>query len=228
MGLFDTERAELVQAARQLTERGLLMATGGNLSRRSPDGNGFLITPSNRDYLTMLPEHICVLDWELRQMDGPYAPSVESGLHAAVYGRRSDVAAIVHTHQVYASAVSLLKTGIPALFDEQARFLGRSVRLIPYAPSGTGWLAATVAKQVRGHDNAFLMKNHGALSFGHDVERAVHNAEILEKCALAWLLALSAGQKPGRIPLAIREIAHAKLRADAKKFGVDSEYHPGE
>lgn len=228
MGLFDAERAELVQAARQLSERGLLMATGGNLSRRCPDGSGFLITPSNRDYLTMLPEHICVLGWDLSQREGPYAPSVESGLHAAVYGRRNDVAAIVHTHQVYASAVALLKTGIPALFDEQARFLGRSVRLIPYAPSGTGWLASTVAKRVHGHDNAFLMKNHGALSFGHDVERAVHNAEILEKCALAWLLALCSGQKPGRIPLAIREIAHAKLRADAKKFGVDPEYHPGE
>ena len=90
--------------------------------------------------------------------------------------------AIIHTHQVYASALTLIKAPIPALFDEQARFLGRSVDIIPYAPSGTGMLKNTVAKHVRNHNNAFMMQNHGALVFGHDMERAIHNVEILEKC----------------------------------------------
>ncbi len=37
---------------------------------------------------------------------------------------RPDVNAIVHTHQPYASALALVRRPIPALFDEQARFLG--------------------------------------------------------------------------------------------------------
>ena len=74
-----------------------------------------------------------------------------------------------------------------------------------------------VAKHVKNHNNAFMMKNHGALIFGHDMERAVHNVEILEKCSLAYLLALCTDKKVSKIPLVVREIAFAKLRKDQKK-----------
>jgi ribulose-5-phosphate 4-epimerase/fuculose-1-phosphate aldolase len=70
---------------------------------------------------------------------------------------------------------------------------------------------------VKNHNNAFMMQNHGSLVFGHDMERAVHNVEILEKCAQAYLLALCTDRKVSKIPLAVREIAFAKLRGDQKK-----------
>jgi ribulose-5-phosphate 4-epimerase/fuculose-1-phosphate aldolase len=62
-----------------------------------------------------------------------------------------------------------------------------------------------------------MMQNHGALVFGDDMERAVHNVEILEKCSLAYLLALCTDRKVSKIPLAVREIAFSKLRKDQKK-----------
>ena len=139
-------------------------------------------------------------------------------MHAAIYQARPDVNAVVHTHQVYASALALIHAPIPALFDEQARFLGRRVAIIPYAPSGTGMLKNTIARHIRDHNNAYILGNHGALCFGEDLERAAHNVEILEKCALAYLLALCTGRKVRRVPLAVREIAFARLRADQKKF----------
>ena len=125
--------------------------------------------------------------------------------------------AIIHTHQVYTSALTLIKAPIPALFDEQVRFLGREVKIIPYAPSGTGMLKNTVAKHVRDHNNAYMMQNHGALVFGHDMERAIHNVEILEKCALTYLISLCTERKVSKIPLPIREIAFNKLRKDQKR-----------
>jgi ribulose-5-phosphate 4-epimerase/fuculose-1-phosphate aldolase len=63
-----------------------------------------------------------------------------------------------------------------------------------------------------------MMQNHGALVFGHDMERAVHNVEILEKCALAYLLAICSERKISKIPLPVREVAFAKLRKDQKKI----------
>jgi ribulose-5-phosphate 4-epimerase/fuculose-1-phosphate aldolase len=63
-----------------------------------------------------------------------------------------------------------------------------------------------------------MMQNHGALVFGHDMERAVHNVEVLEKCALAYLLALTSERRVSRIPLAVREIAFAKLRKDQERI----------
>ena len=65
-----------------------------------------------------------------------------------------------------------------------------------------------------------MMKNHGALVFGHDMERAVHNVAVLEKCSLAYLLALCTEREVSKIPLAAREIALAKLRRDQKKVAA--------
>ena len=193
------------------------MATGGNLSMRVLGQNAFAITPSNYDYMKMTPEDVCILSFDLEKLEGERKPSVEAAMHGAIYQVRGDVNAIVHTHQVYASALTLIKAPIPSLFDEQARFLGRSVEIIPYAPSGTGMLKNTIEKHVQNHNNAFMMQNHGALIFGHDMERAVHNVEILEKCALAYLLAICSERKISKIPLAVREIAFSKLRKDQKK-----------
>jgi L-ribulose-5-phosphate 4-epimerase len=217
MGQFDSAKKLIVETAQQLTKKGYLMATGGNLSVRIAGQNAFAVTPSNYDYMKMVPDDICVLDFGLKMLEGALKPSVESAMHAAIYQARPDVNAVIHTHQVYASALTLIHTPIPALFDEQTRFLGRSVDIIPYAPSGTKRLANTIARHIRDHNNAYMMQNHGALVFGHDMERAVHNVEILEKCSLAYLLALCTEHKVTRIPLAARELAFAKLRKDQKK-----------
>ena len=218
MNDFDLQKKIIVDTAQALVRKGYLMATGGNISLRIPERNAFAITPSNYDYFKMTPDDVCILDLNMTTIDSHLKPSVESAMHAAVYQSRADVNAIVHTHQAYVSALTLIKTPIPALFDEQARFLGRSVDIIPYAPSGTGMLKNTVAKHVKNHNNAFMMQNHGALVFGHDMERAVHNVEILEKCALAYLLAICSERKISKIPLAVREVAFAKLRKDQKKI----------
>jgi L-ribulose-5-phosphate 4-epimerase len=207
----------IVEAAQQLTRKGYLSATGGNLSMRIPDQDALAITPSNYDYLKMIPEDICVLDLALNSLEGSRKPSVECGLHAAIYRMRPDVHAVIHTHQVYPSTLAIINKPIPSLFDEQARFLGRTVEIIPYAPSGTGMLMKKVAGHVKGHDNAYLMANHGALLLGTDLERAMHNVEVLEKCSLAYLLALLSGAKVSKIPLVVREVAFSKLRKDQNK-----------
>jgi L-ribulose-5-phosphate 4-epimerase len=193
------------------------MATGGNLSLRIPHRNAFAITPSNYDYMKMRLADICVLDFDHTMLAGHLKPSVESAMHGAVYQTRADVNAIIHTHQVYVSALTLINAPIPALFDEQTRFLGRSVEIIPYAPSGTNLLKNTVAKHIKNYNNAFMMQNHGALVFGYDMERAAHNVEILEKCALAYLLAICSERRISKIPLTAREIVFARLRKDQMK-----------
>lgn len=217
MGAFDDYKRQIVATAQQLVAKGYLMATGGNLSLRVAGRPAFAVTPSDYDYLLMQPDDVCVLDFDLKVLEGERKPSVESAMHGAIYQARADVNAVVHTHQVFASALALINAPIPALFDEQVRFLGRAVEIIPYAPSGTGFLKSNIVKCVKNHHNAYILQNHGALCFGTDLERAAHNVEILEKCAQAYLLALCTEREVSRIPLPVREIAFAKLRGEQKK-----------
>ena len=88
MGQFDSAKDMIVETARKLTAKGYLMATGGNLSVRITGQSALAITPSNYDYLKMLPEDVCVLDFELKVLEGSLKPSVESGMHAAIYRAR--------------------------------------------------------------------------------------------------------------------------------------------
>lgn len=228
MSQFQREKQQIVLTAQELVRKGYLMATGGNISVRVSGQAAFAITPSNYDYMKMTGDDVCVLDFEMNRLEGNRKPSVEAGMHGIIYETRGDVNAIIHTHQVYASALTLIKAPIPHLFDEQARFLGRSIEIIPYAPSGTGILRNRIAKNIQNHNNAYMMQNHGALIFGHDMERAVHNVEILEKCALAYLLAIISERKISKIPLAVREVAFAKLRKDQKKAAAGEAVTGGE
>ena len=207
----------VVSAARRLVDRGYLVATGGNLSARVPGEDAFAITPSGYDYKRMLPDDVVILDPDLVVLEGQRKPSIESGLHAAVYRDRPDAGAVAHTHQVNASALAALGLGIPALFDEQARYLGRRVRVVPYRPSGTGLLVGALRRRLGDHSNAYILKSHGALCLGPDMEHAVHNVEVLEKCAAVYLLALCTGRRVTRIPAPIREVVFARLRADQKR-----------
>lgn len=220
MGIYDEEKKILIETAKHLVSKGYLLATGGNLSMKTKNEKAFVITPSNYDYLLMKPEDICVLDLKMNKIEGDRKPSIESAMHCVVYNKRKDVKAIIHTHQVYASTLAIIDTPIPALYDEQVRFLGKSIQIIPYAPSGTVFLEKNISKFIKNNHNAYILKNHGVICFGNSVERAIDNIEIVEKCSLTYLLALCTERKISKIPPIVREVAFHKLREDQKKFGI--------
>jgi hypothetical protein len=218
MGQYTSSREQVVSTCRALLERGYLKATEGNVSLRVPGEEAFAVTPSSYDYAKMRAADVVVLDFEQKRLEGTLKASIEAGMHAAVYRERPDVNAIIHTHQAYASALALVRRPIPALFDEQVRFLGRAVEIIDYAPSGTSFLKKNVRRTVTSGANAFILANHGVLVLGGDAERAVFNMALLEKVALDYLLALMTDDKVRKIPAPIREIAFAKLRGDERKL----------
>jgi len=218
-------RQHVVDMCRTMLERGYLKATEGNVSVRIPGRRLYAVTPSNYDYDKMRAEDVCIVDFDGKHVtdgSGPaMAPSIEAGMHANVYRVRPDVNAIVHTHQPYASALAFLRREIPALTDEQVRFLGKRVAIVDYAPAGTGFLAKNVEKKVAGGDNAFIIANHGVVALGTDPDRAVFNMALLEKVSIAYLLSLlTETGKVHTIPDWVREIAFAKLRKDEKRIAA--------
>ncbi|MCR4422838.1 MAG: class II aldolase/adducin family protein [Spirochaetales bacterium] len=218
MGLYVKEKEILLETSKLLVSKGYLLATGGNLSLKTSDEKSFLITPSNFDYFKMTIDDICVLDLNMNIIEGERKPSIESSMHCLVYKNRKDVKAIIHTHQVYASTLALIDMPVPALFDEQVRFLGKSIQIVPYAPSGTIFLQKNLSKFIRNYHNAYILKNHGVICFGDSIERAIDNIELVEKCSLTYLLALCTERKISKIPDIVKEVAFHKLREDQKKF----------
>ncbi len=179
--MFQNERNTVVETCRVLADRGYLAGTGGNVAIRA-DTEHLVVTPSATDYYTMLPEDVCVVRLsDLTLIDGSHKPSVETGLHAKVLGRRGDCTVSIHTHQPIASAYTLLARPLHVQVARHSELLGATIPCAGYAPSGTGWLAARVARNVTPHVHAYLMRNHGAVCVGADVSVAVQRVTALEE-----------------------------------------------
>jgi L-fuculose-phosphate aldolase len=176
-------RQSVVDLCGDLSRRGYFAATGGNLSLRV-DAERFLVTPSAVDYLAMRPEDVCLLRLrDLARLEGERTPSVETGLHARVLRARPDVVCCIHTHQPMASALALLDEAVPVDDVELVNRLGPSIPMVGYAPSGTGWLAAKLARALRPDINAYLLRNHGVVCCGAGMTEAVQAVEDLETVA---------------------------------------------
>ena len=85
MSQYLSAKQQIIHTAQELVRRGHLMATGGNVSLRIPGQTALAITPSNLDYMKMTPDDICILDFDLELLGGERKPSVEAGMHAAIY-----------------------------------------------------------------------------------------------------------------------------------------------
>ena len=187
-------RQTVVDLCVALSRRGYLAGTGGNIALRI-DEQHIAVTPSATDYLAMTAQDVCVLRLaDLARVEGERTPSVESGLHARVLRARPDVQCSIHTHQPVASACALLGRALAVEDESLRRTLGPSVPIVGYAPSGTGWLSAKLARAVRPDLNAYLMLNHGVLCCGSSVAAAVQAVEALETLARHHLLGLMARQ----------------------------------
>jgi len=192
----------------ELSENGYIQGTGGNVSVRIPEKNIIAITPSQKEYNSLKTEDICIIDFDLNPIiDNGFKPSIEAGMHIAIYKNRQDVDAVVHTHQIYASIFSLIDHPIPALFDEVAINIGTTIEIIAYALSGSEELANNVAEKVMSRANCYILQNHGALSLGSDLKNAKQNAELLEKCAKVYYYALTTGKEISPLPDNIQNLA---------------------
>lgn len=203
MGNFDQDKEAIVKCARWLSEHGYfgcVRGSGGNLSVKTNAENIIAITPTHRPYREMSPDDICVLDYSLNPIEGHLRPSIESGMHIKIYQQRPDVGAVVHTHSVFASVLSVINKPIPALFDEIAFEIGAAVEMIPYAISGSAELAESVREKLGNNCFCYIMQNHGALSLGADIDQAWKNAELLEKAAQVYYYALSSGTRITTLP----------------------------
>lgn len=204
--LLAEHRQDIVRACQDLSAKGLVVGTAGNVSVR--DGDLVAVTPSGVPYTDLTPGHVGVHRLDGTPVEAELKPTSELPLHLAVYAADPDAAAIVHTHSTAATAVSALADEVPAIHYYVALF-GGTVRVAPYATYGTDALARNVAAALDGR-NGCLMANHGAVTTGPDLATAHERAAYLEWICDVYLRAAAAGTPRLLPPSEIRRVT-AKL-----------------
>ena len=176
--------------------RGLVVGTSGNVSRRlgvASNGRELMaITPSGTEYDSLKAEDVLVTDMDIEPVAGDGVPSSESLLHTEIYRRRSDVGAVMHTHSPYATAAAVAGVDIPPILDEMVLVVGGEIRVSEYAFPSSDALAANVCDALGGR-NAALIRNHGVVGVGADLQEALLVCELVEHAARVMVYASALG-----------------------------------
>ena len=138
---------------------------------------------------------IVVIDLKGNVIEGIRRPSKESDGNLYIYNNMPDVKAIIHTHQVYATAVSLVGDTLPAILTTQASAVGGEVKVTPYAPAGSEQIGVYAVENF-GDNKAVILKHHGVYVIGNNLNDALHTAVYLEEASQTYLAARAICEPP--------------------------------
>lgn len=193
---------KIVTICARLHGRNMLAAADGNISYRVSDDK-ILITPSGIAKAFMHPEEMAVVNLKGEILKG--TPSSERLMHLEVFRNCPEVKAIVHAHPPTAIAWSIARPDLKKLPSEclsEVILATGDIPFVPYARPGTQQMADVLKPYLPQH-KALILKNHGALAWGADLDEAYRGMERIEHSAQ---ILMKAQQLGGLHPLPPEEI----------------------
>ncbi len=184
-------RQEICSIGTRLYQRGLVVATDGNISARVAS-DALLVTPAGTCKGLLLPEELIVVDLEGNVLEGTSQPSSEIRMHLAAYRERPDVMAVVHAHPPTATAFTVAGVSLAACIMPEVVVSFGAILTAPYATPSTADMGEAIRPIAREAD-AILLDLHGALTLGPTVLDAFYRMERLEWVAQVTLAARQIG-----------------------------------
>ncbi len=206
---------EIIRIGRDAWLRGLVAATSGNLSVRV-DEDRFLITAHTTRLGDIRPEDILLATLEGKVVEGKKKHSAEIGVHLAAH-RELEARAVVHLHPPYTSALAALDVEVKPMTFETSLFLG-TVPVIPQETPAVGHLDEVI--EALKLNKVVILKNHGTLAIGDDLNEAFSLTEILEEAALMTFIKQALGRP-------VEKAEDKKTQREAERFPVFSQEHIG-
>ena len=197
-------REQVALACRVIALEGYVDLTLGHVSAREPGTRTIWIKRKGPALDEVEADDVIPLD-----LDDPGAVvspdyHLETYIHTEVYQARPDVAAVIHGHPLYATALGStdaelrLLTHDAVLFADGLGEFDEGAHLVTDAHRGARVAAAL------GQRRAVLLRNHGVVIAGEDVRWAVLTALVLERAIRLQAIAGTLGQ--------LRPMSHAEAR----------------
>lgn len=186
----------IVESGKRMEGSGLTIETWGNISYRDPETQLVYLTPSAMAYNTISEEDVVVCKLDGTIVEGKRKPTIETGMHLAIYRNREDVNAVIHTHPIYSTVYGAQGRSIPIIIDEAAQIFSDVCRCADYALPGSEELANNIVKTLGEKANVCLAHSHGAVCIGKNMDAAFRVAKVLEMTAQLYCLIESTGNKP--------------------------------
>ena len=175
---------QMISVGRKLERYNLVSLSGGNLSVRTSDGN-IIVTPSGKDYQNLSRDDLVIMSLDGKIIEGEKRPSVDTIALLYVYKNLPEVNAVIHTHQVYATAIGLVQDRVPAITTFLVNAVMGDVAVAPYSSAASLDMGVQAVKYLNGR-RAVILKNHGVLTVGRTLKEALYAAVYLEDAAKCY------------------------------------------
>ena len=212
-------RKEICEVGHKLWLKGFVAANDGNISVKLNE-NEYLCTPTGVSKGSLTPDMIIKVDKNGNKLEGKLNPSSEIKMHMRVYRERPDVTAVVHAHPPVSTAFTVADIDLDQYILPEAVLTIGDVPTCDYGTPSTMEIPDSLDPFIQNHD-AFLLRNHGALTVGCDLTKAFFVMEEVEFNAVICKHAMELG--------AVHEIPGPqlkKLMELRKKMNLPGR-HPG-
>ena len=191
--MFSEMKKEIIEAGILLDRYELVSLTCGNLSVRMPTGE-ILVTPSGMMYEKMVEDDMIVMDIDGNVIEGTRKPSSDTPAILHIFRERPDINAVIHTHQPYATAISLIPglTEFRVCITALANAAGGNVPITPILGCRLDRYGHRYWLRYVGNGHAVILSQHGVMTVGKDLNQALYAAVYLEEAAKCYLAARAA------------------------------------
>jgi L-ribulose-5-phosphate 4-epimerase len=181
-------KSDIVEMSHRCGALGWCPGTLGNISLYNPKTERVYIKRSGADLNRLKPEDIMTLDLDGNILEGEGKPSIETNFHLGIYNVRKDVKAVFHVHPPFATAFAVAGIKMP-MVTEAAKIVLVDVPLLLSAPPGSFELATIVTDGCKdSRVKAVILREHGIIMIGENLESTYHTASIVEDTAKIALL----------------------------------------
>jgi L-ribulose-5-phosphate 4-epimerase len=194
----------IARAVRILNARGVMHKSGHVAARDDRDPNVMWINTRQASRSTLTARDVVRVDIRTDKQigDGDKPPS-ELYIHTAIFRRRPEIGAIVHSHPEHIVALSVAgKPLVPVTVD--GGFLGGPVPVLDDAGHISNPARGELVAEAMGDRSAVVLRGHGVVVAGTNVEQAVTRIILAEENARMEYLALAIGDLR---PLGAEELA---------------------
>ena len=212
-------KKEICEVGHKLWIKGFVAANDGNISVKISD-NEYYCTPTGVSKGDLTPDMIIKVDKDGKKLEGKLNPSSEIKMHMRVYRERPDVTAVVHAHPPVATAFTVADIDLDQYILPEAVLTIGDVPTCDYGTPSTMEIPDSLDPYIQNRD-AFLLRNHGALTVGCNLQKAFFIMEEVEFNAVICKHAMDLG--------AVHEISNEQLKKlmDLRKKMNLPGRHPG-
>jgi 3-hydroxy-2-methylpyridine-4,5-dicarboxylate 4-decarboxylase len=186
-------REQLAMCTRIFAMQGMI-GLFGHVSVFQAETKTVFITPGmGSDKGSLRPEDMVPTDLDGKPLAGKEGPPVEWPIHTALHSARADALAVAHLHTPNATLFAIAKRRFQPVTLQGAIF-SDGVPLYPEAQLITNPERGNALMKVIGNKRAALLRAHGIVVAGQNLQEVLYTALVLEDDAKKTLQAATLGE----------------------------------